>query len=159
MTNASKAKDARTATASLSSPLHGGDRGGLNAEGWAEVPADGIGGHPELEMVTPAGVGGLNGPQPETDPATGAPLAGRTIMKDGYVKALEARVSAHRTALEWIVRHLSAKHGAQMLADLNEPYPPQDGQEDPGAVPVEEFGATAAYSQEIRTILEPLKRR
>lgn len=80
-------------------------------------------------------------------------------MKDGYVQALEARVNAHRTTIEWLVRQLSAEQGAQMLVDLNEPYPPQDGQEDPGAVPVEEFGATAAYTQEIRTLLEPLKKR
>lgn len=80
-------------------------------------------------------------------------------MKDGYVQALEARLNAHRVALEWLVRHLPAAHAAQMLVDLNEPYPPQDGQEDPGAVPVEAFAATSAYSQEIRTILAPLKKR
>ncbi|HVK81396.1 MAG TPA: hypothetical protein VM915_12365 [Verrucomicrobiae bacterium] len=80
-------------------------------------------------------------------------------MREGYVQALEARVNAHRTALEWLVRHLPAEQGVQMLIDLNEPYPPQDGQEDPGAVPVEAFAATAAYAQEIRTLLEPLKKR
>lgn len=57
------------------SPLHGADRGGLNAAGWAEVPENRIGGHPELETVTPPGAGGLNGPQPQTDPATGAPIS------------------------------------------------------------------------------------
>lgn len=57
--------------------LHGLDRSGLGAKGWAEVPADRIGGHPELEAVPAAGPDGdLNGPQPETDPATGAPLQG-----------------------------------------------------------------------------------
>jgi hypothetical protein len=53
-------------------PLHGADRSGLGEKGWAEVSDDLIGGHPELETVPDAGVGGLNGPQPETDPATGA---------------------------------------------------------------------------------------
>ena len=53
--------------------LHGLDRSGLGEKGWAEVPEDRIGGHPELETAhDPASGGGLNGPQPETDLATGA---------------------------------------------------------------------------------------
>jgi len=53
--------------------LHGLDRSGLGEKGWAEVPEDRIGGHPELETApSPDGTGGLNGPQPETDLATGA---------------------------------------------------------------------------------------
>ena len=53
--------------------LHGLDRGGLGEKGWAEVPGDLIGGHPELETAPKAGeTGGLNGPQPETDLTTGA---------------------------------------------------------------------------------------
>ncbi|MBY0566624.1 MAG: hypothetical protein K2P70_04900 [Hyphomonadaceae bacterium] len=52
--------------------LHGLDRSGLGEKGWAEAPADGIGGHPELETAPDAGNGGgLNGPQPETDLTTG----------------------------------------------------------------------------------------
>ena len=54
-------------------PLSGVDRGGLDEKGWAEVPEDRIGGHPELEVTTKPGPGGLNGPQPEVDPKTGAP--------------------------------------------------------------------------------------
>jgi hypothetical protein len=58
-------------------PLHGVDRGGLGEKGWAEVPEDLVGGHPELEESAPSGPkGGLNGPQPATDPATGAVKGG-----------------------------------------------------------------------------------
>jgi hypothetical protein len=57
------------------SPLRGLDRGGLGANGWAEVPADRIGGHPEFESAPKAGPDGrLNGPQPDIDPCTGTPL-------------------------------------------------------------------------------------
>jgi hypothetical protein len=54
-------------------PLSGADRSGLGEKGWAEVPEDRVGGHPELETTTKSGPGGLNGPQPEVDPKTGAP--------------------------------------------------------------------------------------
>lgn len=55
------------------SRLHGSDRSGLGSKGWAQVPADRIGGHPELKVTPQSGPdGGLNGPQPEMDPATGA---------------------------------------------------------------------------------------
>jgi hypothetical protein len=80
-------------------------------------------------------------------------------MKDGYVEALEARVNAHRRALAWLIKELPVEIAGRLLAELNEPYPPQDGQEDPGAVPVDEFGATAAYAAEIGFLLEPLKQR
>jgi hypothetical protein len=53
-------------------PLSGGDRSGLGDKGWAEVKDDRIGGHPELETTTKSGPGGINGPQPDTDPKTGA---------------------------------------------------------------------------------------
>lgn len=53
--------------------LHGLDRSGLGEKGWSEVPADRIGGHPELETAPdPEQGGGLNGPQPKTDLETGA---------------------------------------------------------------------------------------
>lgn len=54
-------------------PVHGADRGGLGDKGWAEVPDDLIGGHPEVRMPARVGPdGALNGPQPEMDPVTGA---------------------------------------------------------------------------------------
>jgi hypothetical protein len=53
--------------------LHGADRSGLGEKGWAEVPEDLIGGHPELETAPdPRSGGGLNGPQPETDRTRGS---------------------------------------------------------------------------------------
>ncbi len=58
--------------------LHGVDRSGLGAKGWAEVPDDLIGGHPELEEPPRSGPDGdLNGPQPDIDPSTGAPRTER----------------------------------------------------------------------------------
>lgn len=54
-------------------PLSGVDRSGLGEKGWAEVPEDCIGGHPELDTITKPGAGGLNGPQPDVDPKTGIP--------------------------------------------------------------------------------------
>lgn len=74
-------------------------------------------------------------------------------MKDGTVEGLQGRLSAHRRMLVWLVKELSAEQGARLVAALSEPYPPQDGQEDPGAVPVGEFAGTAAYSEELQTIL------
>ncbi len=54
-------------------PLSGVDRSGLGQKGWAEVPEDRIGGHPELETARKSGPeGGLNGPQPTTEVKTGA---------------------------------------------------------------------------------------
>jgi hypothetical protein len=62
-------------TAELSK-LHGLDRSGMGDKGWAEVPSDRIGGHPELESApNPEAGGGINGPQPDTDRATGGAKA------------------------------------------------------------------------------------
>jgi hypothetical protein len=80
-------------------------------------------------------------------------------MKESYVQALEARVNAHRRVLGALMGELPADIGNRLLAQLDEPYPPQDGQEDPGAVPVDEFGAIAAFVAEVRTLIEPLKAR
>lgn len=68
----------RTDDVEAISPLSGADRSGLGEKGWAEVPADRNGGHPELETTPQSpGEGGLNGPQPETDLRTGAARAPR----------------------------------------------------------------------------------
>lgn len=80
-------------------------------------------------------------------------------MKEGYVQALEARLNAHRRVLSALMRELPEHVGRSLLTEFDEPYPPQDGQEDPGAVPVDEFGAIAAYAAEVRSIIEPLKQR
>jgi hypothetical protein len=61
--------------------LHGADRSGLGEEGWAEVPEDRIGGHPELETIPKPSNGGLNGPAPEQDPVTG--VAREELEKQG----------------------------------------------------------------------------
>jgi hypothetical protein len=73
MTRTDHATSPRTDETGKIEKLHGADRSGLGEKGWAEAPADRIGGHPELETAPdPAAGGGLNGPQPETDLETGA---------------------------------------------------------------------------------------
>lgn len=79
-------------------------------------------------------------------------------MKDGHIEALEARLSAQRRVLAWLVSELTSEQGARLVRAVAEPYPPQDGQEDPGAVPVAEFAGMAAFSAELRAILAGLSR-
>jgi hypothetical protein len=78
-------------------------------------------------------------------------------MKDGRVEALEARLSAHRRVLRLLLSRVGTEEREEVLALLAEPYPPQDGQEDPGAVPVEEFAAIGAYGAEMRVLREAVK--
>lgn len=66
---------------------------------------------------------------------------------------LEGRLNAQRRVLSWLVDTLPADKREQILAELWEPFPPQDGQEDPGAVPAGTFAMSAAYGAEIRAIL------
>lgn len=54
-------------------PISGGDRSRLNEDGWAEVPDDLIGGHPELEVTPKPGVRSLNNEE-LMSPRTGAPV-------------------------------------------------------------------------------------
>jgi hypothetical protein len=77
MTEHNETKPAAALEVDPIAPLHGVDRSGLGEKGWAEVPEDLIGGHPEMEEPPRSGPDGrLNGPQPETDPATGAAKVG-----------------------------------------------------------------------------------
>lgn len=66
---------------------------------------------------------------------------------------LEGRLNAQRRVLIWLVEALPADKREQILAELWEPFPPQDAQEDPGAVPAGTFAMTAAYGAELRAIL------
>ena len=72
---------------------------------------------------------------------------------------LEARLVAQRRVLQWLVLNsgLEASKLRDLARVLDEPYPPLDHQEDPGAVPTEQFGDMAAYAAEVRLILEPLQ--
>jgi len=74
---------------------------------------------------------------------------------------LDARLDAQRRALRWLLaRFVSTPElFADLVEHLDQPVIPQDHQEDPGAVPTEAFGAMAAYTAEIRAILDPVKRR
>lgn len=69
------------------------------------------------------------------------------------IEELEARLTAQRRILMWLVQELSAEQASRLMAELWEPFPPQDGQEDPGAVPVGAFAVEAGYGAEIRMIL------
>lgn len=73
------------------------------------------------------------------------------------MEELQARLTAQRRVLMWLVKELPADQGARLLAELWEPFPPQDAQEDPGAVPVDAFAAAASYTAEIRTILRDVR--
>lgn len=77
-------------------------------------------------------------------------------MCNDVVAKLEARLTAQRRVLMWLISRLGKVEAACLLNALWEPFPPQDGQEDPGAVPVDAFALTAAYGEEMRTILRPL---
>ena len=74
-------------------------------------------------------------------------------MTNGMIEALQGRLSAHRRVLAWLLRELSAEQSSRLVAELTESYTPQDGQEDPGAVPVEAFAGIAAWSAELHTIV------
>lgn len=77
MTEPRDRSEPRTGETSKVEKLHGADRSGLGDKGWAEVPEDRVGGHPELETAPRPGPGGVNGPQPQTDRTTGGVKAGK----------------------------------------------------------------------------------
>lgn len=72
------------------------------------------------------------------------------------IDELDARLTAQRRVLMWLVKELSPEQAARLMAELWEPFPPQDGQEDPGAVPAGAFAVEAGYGAEIRMILRGL---
>lgn len=78
-------------------------------------------------------------------------------MKPIGLEELEARLTAQRRLLMWLVKELPADKAARLVAELWEPFPPQDAQEDPGAVPADAFAAAAGYTAEIRTILRDVR--
>ena len=70
---------------------------------------------------------------------------------------LEGRVMAYRRVIQLLLR----RNGGALLEELREalgPFeddiPPLDHKEDPGAVPTAAFGAFAAYTAEMRLLLE-----
>ncbi|GGD07331.1 hypothetical protein [Aquisalinus flavus] len=74
---------------------------------------------------------------------------------------LEARLAAQRLVLEWLLEQITAdKATATALIDhVGERFPPQDHQEDPGAVPTSAFGDIAATEAELRLLLDPVRAR
>jgi hypothetical protein len=75
----------------------------------------------------------------------------------GLSPLLDARLSAQRRVLAFLLQRLSPDDQAAALAAFDQPYPPQDHQEDPGAVSTEAFGFMTAFAAEMRAILKPLK--
>ncbi|MCF4098508.1 hypothetical protein [Maritalea mediterranea] len=73
---------------------------------------------------------------------------------------LEGRLTAQRHVLQWLLTYVADKDKAAvdgLLTNLNETWPPQDHQEDPGAVPTSSFAIFAAATAEMRQLLEPVK--
>lgn len=77
----------------------------------------------------------------------------------GQANLLDARLSAQRRLLQWLLRQVVQDRQAfdALLNELDAPWPPQDHQEDPGAVNTPAFGEMAAFNQEMRLLLRPLK--
>lgn len=74
---------------------------------------------------------------------------------------LDARLDAQRRVLRWILARMvtTPDQFRDLIENLDQWVIPQDHQEDPGAVPTEEFGAMAAFAAEMRAILDPVKRQ
>lgn len=74
---------------------------------------------------------------------------------------LEARLAAQRLVMEWILERITAdSDSARALLDhVDERFPPQDHQEDPGAVPTSAFADFAATEAELRLLLAPVRAR
>jgi hypothetical protein len=74
---------------------------------------------------------------------------------------LTGRLEAQRRVLQWLLARVDADEAEldRMIEELDEPYPPADHQEDPGAVPTEAFAGFAAYTAEMRLLLEPVRER
>lgn len=81
-------------------------------------------------------------------------------MSEHSLDQIDARLDAQRRALRWLLARVvtTPELFADLIESLDQPSIPQDHQEDPGAVPTEAFGAVAAYTAEIRAILDPVKR-
>ncbi len=81
-------------------------------------------------------------------------------MPGETVEGLDARLDAQRRVLRWVLRRMvtTPEQFDDLIAHLDQPRIPQDGQEDPGAVPTEAFGAMSAFNAEMRAILDPVKR-
>jgi hypothetical protein len=69
------------------------------------------------------------------------------------ISALEARLAAHRRVLGYLLARLGAEERAALVAAMAEPYPANDGQEDPGAVPTLGVGALNAFAAEMNAVL------
>ncbi|NHK28947.1 hypothetical protein FF098_013575 [Parvularcula flava] len=74
---------------------------------------------------------------------------------------LEARLAAQRLVLEWLLERIATdKDTAKALVEhVDARFPPQDHQEDPGAVPVNAFADFAATEAELRLLLDPVRAR
>ncbi|WP_265500911.1 hypothetical protein [Paracoccus beibuensis] len=69
-----------------------------------------------------------------------------------YIETLEARVDAHRRLLAKLVAALDPAARTPLIDWLSQRETMRDGQEDPGAVPVEENGPGIAMAEEFLMI-------
>lgn len=75
------------------------------------------------------------------------------------VTDLESRLAAQRLVLEWLLEAVVTDRETlgRLTSAIEAKFPPQDGQEDPGAVTTAAFGDMAATTAELRLLLDPLK--
>ena len=76
---------------------------------------------------------------------------------EAEIDILRARLNAHRRILVWLANALPPDAKSQLAQALRESLLPQDGQEDPGAVPAAGFGELAEQTAETRAILSALR--
>ena len=70
------------------------------------------------------------------------------------IDALEGRLLAHRRLLVQLLARLPPTTGENLIDWLAERTLPQDGQEDPGAVPTEGMGLELAMADEYRQLAQ-----
>lgn len=80
-------------------------------------------------------------------------------MRDADMIGLEARLDAQRQMLRWMLQRLTDEDARHLLDCLGGPFPPQDHQEDPGAVPTDALAAMMAFQREADALLKPLRER
>jgi hypothetical protein len=79
--------------------------------------------------------------------------------KNMRMDTIETRLFAHRRILQWMLAKLAEDpvRRRELIAAFGNEFPPNDGQEDPGAVPTEAFAELCAIAREIDFLIGPFK--
>ncbi|MFN4128395.1 MAG: hypothetical protein ACK4GC_01040 [Paracoccaceae bacterium] len=86
---------------------------------------------------------------------TGQPAKGQTMTDNAkFLASLEARLSAHRRLLAQLIAHLPQADRRALTDWIDTRTIMHDGQEDPGAVPVEDGAEALALADEYRLIAD-----